>query len=140
MPPKTPDQLADAIESLIESYLDDIRSAAKCAVERTLIKARPAAGRGAPQRVSIRSKARDRPGVRRSAEEIDGLCERLHELVSARPGEAMALFAEEIGVPVRSLQRPMSKLKQDGRVRSVGERCLTRYFPAVVRRPRGAEA
>jgi hypothetical protein len=45
----------------------------------------------------------------------------------------MVELAEQMGADVRSLQRPMSKLKSAGRVRSVGQRHLTRYYPAVVR-------
>jgi len=50
----------------------------------------------------------------------------------------MAAFANEVGVEVRQLQRPMSKLKADGRIRSVGQRNTTRYFPAVARAARSA--
>jgi len=45
----------------------------------------------------------------------------------------MVVFADEAGVAARALERPMAKLKAEGRVRSVGQRNLTRYFPAVVR-------
>lgn len=41
----------------------------------------------------------------------------------------MTVFSEELGQSVRSLQRPMSKLRTEGRVRCVGERNMARYFP-----------
>jgi hypothetical protein len=44
-----------------------------------------------------------------------------------------------MGETVQTLQRPMAKLKAEGRVRSVGERHLTRYFPAVGRASPGKE-
>ena len=43
----------------------------------------------------------------------------------------MVTFAEALGAPVSTLQRPMARLKGSGRVRSVGQRHLTRYFPSV---------
>lgn len=36
-----------------------------------------------------------------------------------------------VGAPARTLHRPMMLLKRAGRVRSVGTRHATRYFPAV---------
>ena len=133
--PNTHEQLADAIEDLVTSYLDEVRRSAKEALERSLSTA------SKPRRVAPRksvSKAkhtqvRRRATKRRSATELDGLCTKLHQLVSARPGESMVVFAEELGEAVRDLQRPMAKLKADSRVRSVGERSMMRYFPMVSR-------
>ena len=51
----------------------------------------------------------------------------------ARPGEAIIMLAEEMGVHASTLQRPMAKLRAESRVRTVGERHLMRYFPAVTR-------
>jgi hypothetical protein len=42
-------------------------------------------------------------------------------------------LADELGCTVRELQRPMAKLRAQGRIRSVGQRNLMRYFPAVTR-------
>jgi hypothetical protein len=43
----------------------------------------------------------------------------------------MVVFAAELELGVRDLQRPMSLLKRDGRVRSVGQRQSMRYFPGL---------
>jgi hypothetical protein len=45
----------------------------------------------------------------------------------------MVELAEVMGVGLRSLQGPMAKLKAEGRVRTVGQRHLTRYYPAVIK-------
>lgn len=137
--PKTPEQLADAIESLVASYVDDMRRTVQEAVERSFSK------RGPTTRSSRGGHGRDtadagRPAKRRTTEELGELSEKLYDLVCARPGEAMTIFAEQIGLPLISLHRPMSKLKAEGRVRSVGERNLTRYFPVVGRRSKNADA
>jgi hypothetical protein len=49
--------------------------------------------------------------------------------VCAHPGAAMTVLSAEVGATVRELHRPMTRLKRAGRVRSVGARHLTRYFP-----------
>jgi hypothetical protein len=71
--------------------------------------------------------------------ELEEICEGLSKLVRARPGESMARLAVDMGETVLTLQLPMAKLRAEGRVRSVGERHLTRYFPAVVRASSGKE-
>lgn len=43
----------------------------------------------------------------------------------------MSVLAAELGVNARELNRPVGKLKLAGRVRSVGQRQQTRYFPVV---------
>ncbi len=47
----------------------------------------------------------------------------------------MVTIAEKMGAKSVDLQWPMAKLKRAGRVRSVGQRSMTRYYPAV---PRGS--
>lgn len=130
---KTPQQLADAIETLVASYVDEVRQVVHQAVERSL--AGPASrSRSAKRKVA--SDAEAGRARRRSAAELAELCEQIYEWVCARPGESMTAFADETGLAVRTLQRPMSKLKADGRIRCVGGRNQARYFPAVRRRPR----
>ncbi len=45
----------------------------------------------------------------------------------------MVTIAEKMGAKSIDLQWPMAKLKLAGGVRSVGQRSLTRYYPAVLR-------
>lgn len=59
------------------------------------------------------------------------LSERLCEAVCARPGEVMTVLGPALGASPRELHRPMAVLKAAGRVRSVGQRHLTRYFPML---------
>jgi hypothetical protein len=55
--------------------------------------------------------------------------EALYAAVCAQPGETMAVLAPQLGESPKQLHRPMSRLRRDGRVRSVGARSWTRYFP-----------
>jgi len=134
-PPNTLDQLANAIESLVASYIDEVRQATQQALARALC--RSAAVRR-PSKVSG-----DRPPAprsatkRRTAAELDEACEQLCVLVRARPGASIATLAEEVGWSASALQRPMAKLRAEGRVRTVGERHMMRYFPAVIRAAAG---
>jgi hypothetical protein len=41
----------------------------------------------------------------------------------------MPKFAQALGVTVRELHRPMDMLRRAGRIRSVGRKQSTRYFP-----------
>lgn len=129
--PKNPEQLADAIEALVASYIDEVRSVAQQAIDRTL--SFPKASRSASKRKGVLPAQQHRPARRRGVEELDGLCDRLYELVRARPGVSMAVLADEVGEQAGRLRRPMTRLKAEGRVRSVGQRHAMRYFPAVVR-------
>jgi hypothetical protein len=70
---------------------------------------------------------------RRASEEIASLSERLYAAICAHPGAAMATLASELGVPARELNRPVTQLRRAGRVRSVGQRQSTRYFPMAAK-------
>jgi hypothetical protein len=129
--PSTPEQLANAIESLVASYMDEVRQVAQQAVARSLC--RPATGHRPLKRSADRQPSARSATKRRTAAELDEVCEQLCALVKTRPGESIVALAEEVGEPASALQRPMGKLRADGRVRTVGERHLMRYFPAVVR-------
>lgn len=132
----TPQQLAAAIESLVASHINELRRTAQQAVEHAFSRSGSTCVRAKAKLHEARAKPPARP---RSAEELDALCEQLYGLVRARPGESLVALSDEAGVSARALERPMAKLKAQGRVRSVGQRNLMRYFPAVVRAaPSGA--
>ncbi len=133
-PPTTPDQLARSISDLVATYVDDARRSAHEALDEAFSAALAPDGRATRKRRSTPSKVGAAQSRRRSADEISDLEEQLFAVVCARPGESMTAFSEELGHSVRSLQRPMSKLRAEGRVRCVGERNMARYFPAVGRR------
>ncbi len=117
--------LGKRIEELVEEHIAASRRAAEEAVERAF-----ATGRRSPP--SAKSAQRSTTGAtsgRRAPEEIAAIGERLYQAVCADPGAAMTALAAKVGAAVGELNRPMTRLKRAGRVRSVGERHLTRYFP-----------
>jgi hypothetical protein len=72
--------------------------------------------------------------VRRASTEVAELAEQLFKAVQACPGETMTVIAARVGEKPRALNRPMLHLTRAGRVRSAGERNLTRYFPMTAAR------
>jgi hypothetical protein len=128
---RTPEQLATAIESLVASYLDEVRQMAQQSLQRALCG--QAVARRPSKDKDHRSQVPKPETKRRTAAELDATCEQLCALVRVRPGESIVTLAEEMGVPASTLQRPMAKLRGESRVRTAGERHLMRYFPAVTR-------
>jgi hypothetical protein len=136
--PKNTEELTQQIEELVARYVAESCRAVRDAVERAFGTAARAPTVGKPS--ASGSRARRSTGTRRSPNELAQLGAQLHELVRARPGESMIAFAAELQVPVRALQRPMAALKDEGKIRSVGQRNSTRYFPTVAGKNTGTTA
>ncbi len=117
------ENLGRDIEKLVRQHIAATHKTAEEALTRAFASAARAPARG--PRVA---KAR-KEGKRRAPEEVAALGERLYEAVCAKPGEGMVVLAADVGASVRDLHRPMTLLKRASRVRSVGERHRTRYFP-----------
>jgi hypothetical protein len=120
-------ELSEQIETLVREHVEACRRAAAAAVERAFASS-SARARSVPAPTRMRT-----TGRRRATTEVVALGERLYEAVRAQPGETMAVLAPKLGKTPRELHRPMMVLKRAGRVRAVGQRHQTRYFPAVVR-------
>lgn len=121
----TNEELVHRIEQMIAEHIAATRKAAQAAVERAFASARvlpPAPARAARTRA---------PGKRRGGKELAALGERFVLALSSKPGETMAVLATEVGASPRELHRAVAHLKQAGRVRAVGERSQTRYFPLM---------
>ena len=115
-----------AVEQIVREHLAACEAAAAVAVRAAFeraSKATPEATKSA-RRGSARS-----PAPRRSREELAALEERLYEAIRRPPGETMAVISPAVGATARELHRPATTLRQQGRVRSVGQRQYTRYFP-----------
>ena len=121
----TNEDLGKKIEQLVAEHIAATRKVAQQAVERALaasgvapaVAARPARVRAAGS------------GKRRGAAELTALGERFYRVLCSKPGETMAVLAADVGATPRELHRAVAGLKQAGRVRAVGQRAHTRYFP-----------
>jgi len=119
----TAQALSERIERLVEEYISETRIAAQAAMDRAF--ANSAGSRAKKQEPH----ARRRPSRRRPSAELGALSERLYAATCNAPGETMMVLAPSVGCSARELQRPMALLKRAGRVRSVGQRQATRYYP-----------
>ena len=122
--------LAQGIEHLVRDYILTIRIAAQGAIERAVA---ASVGRGSAPSVKKQRQPSAREGTRRPSDEIGALSERFYEALCRSPGEKMAVLAPMIGATARDLNRPMLLLKRGGRIRSVGTKHATRYFPMAPR-------
>ena len=111
-----------AVEQIVREHLAACEAAAEAAV-------RAAFERAATPVKPQRNKPTRAPAPRRSPEEIAALGERFYEVVCQQPGETMAVLAKTLGTTPRALYRPAMTLRKQGRIRAVGQRQRTRYFP-----------
>jgi hypothetical protein len=121
----TNEELGKRIEQLVVEHIAATRKMAQEAVDRAL------AASGAARAVAARP-ARPRAGAggkRRGAAELTVLAERFYSVLCSKPGETMAVLAADVGATPRELHRAVAGLKHAGRVRAVGQRAHTRYFP-----------
>ena len=125
----TNNELAEQIERLVREHIVAIRTTAAAAVERAFA-ATSAVGGPPQQRTRVASKvARVKPAPRRAVEEVVALGEAFYAALRGSPGETMATLASQVGASPRALQVAVARLKRAGRVRAVGQRQFTRYFP-----------
>jgi hypothetical protein len=118
------EDLGKQIERVVSEYIAASRKTAELAMQRAF-------GISTNEVVTVRPDRPRKNGRRRPQKEIEVLAERLYTAMCATPGETMAVLAIELGAPASALHLSMSKLKSAGRVRSAGQRNLTRYFPMV---------
>jgi len=118
-------ELGHRIEQLIQEHIAASRRCAQEAVARAF-----ASGATSPPVDSMR-RPRSSPGQRprRVAKDIAALGERFYGAVCAKPGETMRVLAADVGTSARDLHRAVTALRKAGRVRAVGNRRFTRYFP-----------
>lgn len=122
--------LSKQIEDIIRQHVDTLRASAAAAVARAFAASSPP--------TSARTSAQPRPArprkkaaPRRVPEELVALGERFYAVVCQRPGETMTTLAPQVGVAPRVLQVAVARLRRDGRVRVIGKKQQTRYYPMV---------
>jgi len=126
----TNNELEQQIERLVKQQIEAVRNAAAAAVERAFAATRQEE-RNQPGAVSGPRPVRTRatPAPRRAAEEVVALGERFYAVLCRNPGETMATLAPQVGASPSALQVAVARLKRGNRVRAVGQRQFTRYFP-----------
>jgi len=122
MRPTKATDLESAIERLVHEHVTALHTAASAAVERAFSKHKSGGVRIAPT-------TKRASGNRRAPDDVAALAEKLYAAVCANPGAAMPKLASLLDTSPRALNRPSIQLRRAGRLRSVGQRQATRYFP-----------
>jgi hypothetical protein len=120
-------ELAEQIEQLVRNHIAATRTAAAAAVERAFADTSRSGDR--PNTSAARPGPRRTIAPKRAAEELVALGEQFYAALCRQPGESMMTLASQVGASPRALQVAVARLKRAGRVRSVGQRQHTRYFP-----------
>ena len=122
--------LAKQIEDLIQQHVDALRASAAAAVARAFAAVPPASStRASTPTKPIRM--RKKGAQRRAPEELVALGERFYTVLCRQPGELMTTLAPHVGVAPRVLQVAVARLRREGRVRVIGKKQQTRYYPLV---------
>lgn len=119
----------ERIEQLVREQVAAIRARVETAMARGFGEpAVQASKEGTPQ---TKRPARRPPSRRRTPQEVADLAERLCAAVHAQPGETMRHMASQVGATPGELSIAADRLRSQGRVRTVGQRQHTRYFPTA---------
>lgn len=118
--------LGQRIEQMIKEHMAASRACAQEAVARAFASA---ASTGTATAPAPSRRVRSSPGKKRASADIAALGERFYQAVCAKPGETMTVLGADVGASARELSRSVILLRRAGRVRAVGSRHLTRYFP-----------
>ena len=119
----TLEQLTKRIEQLMREHVAGVQLAAMKTVARAV------AQENRSRRVQPSTPRSSNRKLPRNESEIAALGERLYEVVCKKAGELMGVFAAELNSSANELQLSMRRLRNNDRVRSVGTRYQTRYFP-----------
>ena len=119
-------QIEALVRAHVSAYQVELTASVTTAVKRgfTAVKSQPVSQ---PRQKKSPSKR----APQRTPEELAALSEAFYSVVCDKPGETMAVLASQLEMTSRQLEVPVLKLKRAGRVRSVGLRAKTRYFPLV---------
>ena len=120
--------LAKQIEDLVRRHVDALRTTATAAIERAL---GAVLNEPAPARTATKAGRRAKPAPKRARAELVELGERFYAVLCRQPGETMMTLAPQVGVAPRVLHVAVARLRRDGRVRAIGKRHQTRYFPTT---------
>ena len=122
-------ELAKQIEDLVRQHIDALRASAAAAVARAFAAVPPALSSGRASAPTKPMRTRKQGAPRRAPAELVALGERFYAVLRQRPGETMTALAPQVGVAPRVLQVAVTRLRRDGRVRAIGKRQHTRYYP-----------
>ena len=132
------------IQETINIFVQDLRTLlAQATKERLLSALGEAAAVGDAAREGIaparaqRSRAaaqkapRSGRRVRRNAEQLAEVQERILAVLTEQPGLTSEQLQEAVGLQKQELQRPLQILRDDHKIRTTGQKRAMRYFPGA---------
>lgn len=133
-----PSQLSQEFEQAIQQVIEASHKAVLAAVNEAFSRYSVASPEKAEVPVATTPRSHKRKGrdkgvkkevVYRSEEEIIKLAEALFAWVEKNPGCPMREIAEALGYTPAELKAPAQRLKRADRIRTIGKRGGTRYYP-----------
>ncbi len=131
--------LQNEMNRTVQGFVAQITELARRAAINTLesafgeraARSSPAATAVAPVAASSGRVGRPRGGrgAKRSAADLEALCERVEMFVRANPGLRIEQINKELGTTTKDLALPIRKLIADGVVNAKGQKRSTTYFP-----------
>ncbi len=85
------------------------------------------------------ARAKPTAGAKRSPAKLAALTEKLHGFVKSHPGLRVEQINEKLGSETKDLALPIRKLIAEKKIRSVGSRRATRYYPGASAAKGGAK-
>jgi len=125
------------LEASVEALIRQQVAAYEAQLRETLGRRLASVGGASSRRKAARSTASPKrctaPAARRPPKELEALAERFFSAVEAAPGETMVTLAAGLGLGAQEFERPVLRLEREGRLKTVGERNRTRYYPLTPR-------
>jgi hypothetical protein len=121
-------RLQQQFDRAIQEYVAASQASAMAAMERAFcaMGPHPRAKSGA-----ARVRGPRKASKRRTASELTALSEQLFNVIAAQRGEPIGPLSAQLNTSAKTLERAVARLRQDGRIRTVGERQRMRYFPTL---------
>jgi len=125
--PSPEQQLHQDLEAAVQKFLLAQRAQLNATLDRAFgTAARTLAG---PRQSSGRKSNAPKLNKRRTADEFAALSERRYQVIVDNAGQGMVVLSQYMGVSPLHLQPAVARLRAAERIRTVGARQHTRYFP-----------
>lgn len=112
--------LAESDDAATRTALDEARSTLSACVQLN-------GGTVAPSRPAAKSSSGS--GGRRSSQDVERMSDNLFDYVLKNPGQRGEQIAATLGTDVVTMRLPMKKLIADNRIKTIGEKRGTKYYP-----------
>ena len=129
------------LDIAIARFVSDMEGLLQQAAKAQVLAALKAAQAAAPRRVKQQEEAAPSLGrrVRRSAEQLAQVQSKIVNLIHNTPKLTSEEIQEKLGLSKEDIQRPLQLLRDEGKVKAIGERRSMRYFvgagrPGVIKR------